>query len=77
MYLLLVLIWNNGGPRAPLVRIPEDAQRNVSTSDRWISFEVISPANPSAGRSLGSYFAAHRPSETTALFNAMARTLGF
>jgi hypothetical protein len=77
VYLLLALIWNNGGPRARLERAPGDTQPSVSTPAGWSSFGVISPSDPSASRSVETYSAAHRPRDTVALFNSTARKLGF
>jgi hypothetical protein len=76
-FLLLALIWNNGGPRVRPERAPGNAQTGGTTSGPWFSGGVRSPSDPSAGRSLKSYSAAHLPRETTALFDAVARTMGF
>ena len=77
MYLLLALFWNNGGPRVPLAMAPGAAQPSGAKPERWVGVAALSASDPSASKSLHSYSAAHRPRDTAALFNGVAKTMGF
>lgn len=77
MYLLLSLFWNNGGPRVDLGKTPGNAQPSGSHTGRWATSRKISRSDVSAGRYLQSYAAAHHPGDTAALFNRVAKTMGF
>jgi len=76
-FLLLSLYWNNGGPRAPPASNSTTVQPSGAGSERWMSSIMLRPSDPDASRSLLSYSARHRPRATAALFDAMAKTMGF
>ncbi len=77
IFLLLSLFWNNGGPRVHQASAPWAVQPSGTKQDRWVTNMKKSLSDPSAHRSLQSYSAAHRPRDTAALFNGVAKTLGF
>lgn len=77
VFLLLALFWNNGGPRMHQVSAPEAAKPSGTNSGRWVTFMKKSRSGASASRSLQSYSAAHRPRDIAALFDGVAKTMGF
>lgn len=75
VFLLLSLFWNNGGPREDPPPGPAPQAGKKPPSVRWITGQVMT--GPEAGILLSSYSAAHSRHVADAMFNGVARTLGF
>lgn len=75
VFLLSMLIQNNGGPREDPPSSPAPPAGVKPPTTRWFSQQIT--INPQAGAPPPSYFATHSRRDTIARFNAVAKTLGF
>ena len=78
VYLLVSLFWNNGGPREDPPSRPTPGAGTMPGM-RWVSGQPITAlqARERAGFVFSSWSAAHSRRANDALFEEMARTLGF
>jgi hypothetical protein len=75
VYLLVSLLWNNGGPREDPPSRPALGGGTKPPPTRWVSVQPIT--GPQAGILLSSYSAKHSPHAVAAVFDSSAKTLGF
>jgi hypothetical protein len=78
VYLLVSLFWNNGGPREDPPSAPAPGG-GTKPGTRWVSGQPITApqARERAGFVFSSWSAAHSRRANDALFDEVARTLGF
>jgi hypothetical protein len=76
VYLLVALFWNNGGPHKDPPSTPAlGGGTTSSAATGWVSGQPVT--DPQAGFVVSSYSAVHSRRANEALFEKVARTLGF